>query len=669
MTAALIVSTHGKQTGKSMIEKDYFVIGRSRRNDLLLDDKNVSREHAIILHKEGTYTIQDRGSRNGTVVNGEAITSPTVLKDGDTIVLGPFELKFFTSGEAQARPAHVVEEEAESKTHFIDTDKARRSARKASEAKKTSGSLKYKLVATDGPLRGTGFDNWEGVLSIGRAPENKVVLPDDGASHSHAKIWEQDGLFYIEDLGSSNGTFVQGVRVKNARLKNGQRIRIGGSTFVFTAVDPQKRKFMVTIAAVSTIFVVLLVMVAVLMTPEDPLAVFMTQGKECFKKGEYTLAKEAFEKVLQARPSDPEAKHGIQMAKQGLEREEILNEARKSAEDEQYDAALETCYQLLRQYPNYKKAKELEQVITTVKNAQVAFGGKNWPDAIEYLKKARQQYPTSALLSRMLDRAQSELVAQQNLGKAKEFLANKQSDNAQELLLGIPQTSAYYIEARGILQDIKSSDAIAGIVMDARDAFRDGNTDRALTLVGNGLAQQPNNAQLLDLKKHMEKVVPLARYVEPGNSLLQSDDTQAIRDMIDACNRLVDAEIDAQNKLRVNAATLAAGLQARLTEIEREAMSKAEALLAQNDRIGAYKHFAEALKANPANKRAASVVEDIRSGVVADCKKYYQQGLVHEELNQRDLAIAAFEKVVATGLEGDSYYERAKSKMQNLKGR
>jgi pSer/pThr/pTyr-binding forkhead associated (FHA) protein len=69
-------------------------------------------------------------------------------------------------------------------------------------------------------------------VMIGRAPENQIILPDDGyASAEHAKIYWENGWF-IEDAGSSNGTFVNGELLTTRRqLVPADLITVGRTTF------------------------------------------------------------------------------------------------------------------------------------------------------------------------------------------------------------------------------------------------------------------------------------------------------------------------------------------------------------------------------------------------------------------------------------------------------
>jgi HD-GYP domain-containing protein (c-di-GMP phosphodiesterase class II) len=74
-------------------------------------------------------------------------------------------------------------------------------------------------------------------ISIGRDPTNEVVLRDAEASRHHVRIKKRGRLFILEDLESRNGTYINGDRVINSTLDNGDRILIGSTEFTFVAPD------------------------------------------------------------------------------------------------------------------------------------------------------------------------------------------------------------------------------------------------------------------------------------------------------------------------------------------------------------------------------------------------------------------------------------------------
>jgi pSer/pThr/pTyr-binding forkhead associated (FHA) protein len=84
------------------------------------------------------------------------------------------------------------------------------------------------LVVTDGSLRGTTLTLGQAPVLIGRAPECTLVLDDDFASARHARLFPKDGGWLVEDLGSTNGTFLGGVRVgEPTRVEPGAPVRVG----------------------------------------------------------------------------------------------------------------------------------------------------------------------------------------------------------------------------------------------------------------------------------------------------------------------------------------------------------------------------------------------------------------------------------------------------------
>src|SRR5207248_3941420 len=78
-------------------------------------------------------------------------------------------------------------------------------------------------------------------IVIGRGGELDIVLVEDMVSRKHAKITTQGGKIVIQDLGSTNGTFVNGEKIKRARLKEGDRVLIGTSILKVIAGEGQSQ--------------------------------------------------------------------------------------------------------------------------------------------------------------------------------------------------------------------------------------------------------------------------------------------------------------------------------------------------------------------------------------------------------------------------------------------
>jgi pSer/pThr/pTyr-binding forkhead associated (FHA) protein len=92
------------------------------------------------------------------------------------------------------------------------------------------GSGPARLVVVAGPLAGTSLPLTGSSILIGRSPGSTLVLDDDYASSRHARIFPQGDQWYVEDLGSTNGTFIGDEQVTSAvPLTVGVGVQIGRS--------------------------------------------------------------------------------------------------------------------------------------------------------------------------------------------------------------------------------------------------------------------------------------------------------------------------------------------------------------------------------------------------------------------------------------------------------
>jgi pSer/pThr/pTyr-binding forkhead associated (FHA) protein len=106
-----------------------------------------------------------------------------------------------------------------------------RPAKPAKPAKKPAkpgrGTPRF-LVVTEGALSGMSIDLTDQQITMGRANDATLVLNDDYASTYHARIFPQDGQWFVEDLGSTNGTYLDRQKlVRQAPVPVGVPIRIG----------------------------------------------------------------------------------------------------------------------------------------------------------------------------------------------------------------------------------------------------------------------------------------------------------------------------------------------------------------------------------------------------------------------------------------------------------
>jgi pSer/pThr/pTyr-binding forkhead associated (FHA) protein len=215
------------------ITDSLFPIGRTEPpfdtypQDLVVD---LSRRHARIFCEYGAVYIADLGSKNGTTVNGEDIRQKTRrLQDGDTVCFGgalPFRVEL---GER----AH-------------SGNRGKRLASLTLEPERADAGLQP-IVVTHFPFLISKVD---AAFARYKAEQPQQV---NYLSRRHAHIFQKGGEPYVEDLGSTNGTFLNGMRLDEhaARLQRGDTLAFGGHHFVYKVgfedeqpeADPTVTKF------------------------------------------------------------------------------------------------------------------------------------------------------------------------------------------------------------------------------------------------------------------------------------------------------------------------------------------------------------------------------------------------------------------------------------------
>lgn len=126
--SAMLILREGTGYGRHwLLDKDEIIIGREDEADIVLGERQVSRQHARIVHDERGYRLSDLHSKNGTFLNGEPISSERRLQDGDEIQIAlGFRLAFVDSGataplflEAQP-PRRGLRMDIEARAVYID---------------------------------------------------------------------------------------------------------------------------------------------------------------------------------------------------------------------------------------------------------------------------------------------------------------------------------------------------------------------------------------------------------------------------------------------------------------------------------------------------------------------------------------------------------------------
>ena len=98
----------GLEPGTAFSLQPFTTLGRSAANAIVVPDTFASAEHALVSWRGGQWWLEDLGSRNGTRLNGEAVSAPTVLSAGDAILIGQVQFRFqLSNGKSQTASAEA----------------------------------------------------------------------------------------------------------------------------------------------------------------------------------------------------------------------------------------------------------------------------------------------------------------------------------------------------------------------------------------------------------------------------------------------------------------------------------------------------------------------------------------------------------------------------------
>ena len=98
------------------------------------------------------------------------------------------------------------------------------------------GGPQAELTIESGPDAGHSHRASDHALRLGRSPDNDVILRDPATSGHHARLERRGDEFWLVDLGSTNGTFVNGESIQEKELNHGDRVTIGQNSVHFGVV-------------------------------------------------------------------------------------------------------------------------------------------------------------------------------------------------------------------------------------------------------------------------------------------------------------------------------------------------------------------------------------------------------------------------------------------------
>lgn len=214
-----LVPVAGDFAGQPLsLTRQLTLLGREYNNDIVIDDERTSRYHAEIHWDHGHVEIVDRDSMNGTLVNRQAVRGRIPLKSSDILDLG-----------AQRYRLEVLASPTVSDANPDAKEETRKMPGASSDAAGNERDV-LPLALAGGQQLGVG-GRWElsqAVATIGRESERTICLPHESVSRLHAQIVRQRTGYFVSDLGSRNGTYLNGQRLTApSLLMPGDVLRVG----------------------------------------------------------------------------------------------------------------------------------------------------------------------------------------------------------------------------------------------------------------------------------------------------------------------------------------------------------------------------------------------------------------------------------------------------------
>lgn len=181
------------------LDRPLTIVGSKLHSHLRIVSPAVSGSHAVLLNLGNHVFVRDLMSRTHVFVNDREVAAATQLNYGDVVRFGEMRFRFVDANVVRQSPTRVRSAPAE--LHFYG---------------------RPDIATIDKP-----------VFVFGRQPGADLVLDSRRVSKSHAVLYMQAGGWMLRDLGSREGTLVNGAPIRTIALTGGEIIRIGRTAFTF----------------------------------------------------------------------------------------------------------------------------------------------------------------------------------------------------------------------------------------------------------------------------------------------------------------------------------------------------------------------------------------------------------------------------------------------------
>ena len=365
MFTLTIEDKHGGVADEYSFEEGEFLIGRSHGADIILPSDNVSRRHARLYTVDGRCYLEDLGSANGVFVNGRRIHEVHEIESSAQVRIGDYYL-------------HV----------------------KSDTASATEDRVHCKLRGRNLSVADQVFKLTRSVNLVGRGKDCTITIIDPSVSRIHAKLTvERNGGINVEDLKSSNGTFVNGERVELASINHQDLVRFGNVEFIAEFPDlapgdgkaPKADLGLDEWEKAPASNTLLWVLVGVL-------SVILLAGGLLFATSYDSIVGPDPDKPTQQSLVEEEQKEADRKVKKEIEA--LVEEGLEQEKQKLWDEALEMWQQVLERDPAHDQAtKAVNRIRTHPRNkkdleeARKLFKDKKYSESAKLLRKIKDASP------------------------------------------------------------------------------------------------------------------------------------------------------------------------------------------------------------------------------------------------------------------------------------
>jgi pSer/pThr/pTyr-binding forkhead associated (FHA) protein len=199
---AQLIMRRGPKPGTVFpVDKDVVTVGSGSRNDIVILDNDVSREHCKLVRKGTEYELYDLDSRYGTFVSGQRVRDSWKLTPGTIVELGDAVTLEFEQGE---------------NTEIAQSEMPRQ--RWDATPAMTNPDSHPSLVLLTGTKPGTVYPLRSDTVNLGRDLSNDILIQDPEISRFHLRMRRVESGYEVEDLKSTNGVLVNGERLTGKRV-------------------------------------------------------------------------------------------------------------------------------------------------------------------------------------------------------------------------------------------------------------------------------------------------------------------------------------------------------------------------------------------------------------------------------------------------------------------